>query len=168
MVSKEERQSFNEQWSDALRRVAASTANTNGRGYLLEASKIALNKNKALPTPTPDDTLVSSIPMAFLFQVMQTRLLPEKSIEALESVVFIIDNDTFIMTVRYGVAELAIGKALPNTPKPIATVRVDANTWRRLALGLMQPAEALANDKLKIEGDKSDFFRFSERFQQGL
>jgi alkyl sulfatase BDS1-like metallo-beta-lactamase superfamily hydrolase len=168
MIAKEDRQAFNDQWSDTLRRVAASIANTNGRGYLLEASKIALNKNKALPTPTPDDILVSSIPMAFLFQIMQTRLLPEKSIDALESVVFEIDKETFIMTVRYGVAELAIGKPLPGTPKPIATVRVDANTWRRLALGLMQPAEAISNDKLKIEGDKSDFFRFSERFQQGL
>ena len=168
MLSKEELPAFQEQWSDTLRMVAANTANTNGRAYLLEASKIALKKNKALPTPTPDDTLVSSIPISFLFQVMQTRLLPEKSIEAFESVVFIIGDETFIMTVRYGVAELAIGKPLPGTPKALATIRTDANTWRRLALGLMQPAEAITDDKLKLEGDKSQFFRFSERFQQGL
>jgi alkyl sulfatase BDS1-like metallo-beta-lactamase superfamily hydrolase len=167
-ISKEDKESFLIQWSDTLRRVAANTANTNGRAYLLEESKRALQKDKPLPTPTPDEALVTQIPVQLLFEVMQTRLKPELSIDVLESVVFIIGDETFIMTVRYGVAELAIGKPFPNTPKPITTVRADADTWRKVALGLMQPADAVLSDKLKIEGEKREFYRFSERFQQGI
>jgi alkyl sulfatase BDS1-like metallo-beta-lactamase superfamily hydrolase len=168
LVSKDQRDAFNQQYSDTLRRVAAEVANTNGRAYLLEAAKIAIKKNKELPTPSPDEVLVEAIPISFLFQVMQTRLLPEKSTDAFESVVFEIDKEKYIMTIRYGVAELAIGEPLPGTPKPIATIHADANTWRRIALGLLQPADALTSDKLKIDGDKSQFYRFSERFQQGI
>lgn len=101
---------------------------------------------------------------------METRLIPERSIDTHESVVFeFADTDErFVLTVRRGIAEVVAGEALPGTPAPIATIATTTGTWRRLAIGTASPLAAVAAGTLSIDGDRAAFYTFSERFRRGI
>lgn len=156
--------------ADALEALAATVGNTNGRGYLLESAHELRAGQPALPTPRPEAVFLDGIPMSVFFQTMATRLSPARSLEAFETVHFeFTDTDErFVVTVRRGVAEMVEGEPLPGTPEPIARVRTDTATWRRIALKMMAPAEAVADGALAVEGDAAAFFRFSKRFDRGI
>ena len=152
---------------EALSALAAGVTNTNGRAYLLESAYRIEHGPSEPPPPVPDDALVDAIPVPLLFTVMATRLIPERSLDAHESVRFEIDGAPYVITVRRGIAERVAGEPLAGTPPPLATVRSDAATWRRLALGSLAPAAALASGRLHIDGDALGFYRFMERFEKG-
>ena len=157
-------------WAHALEAVAATVGNTNGRGYLLESAFEARNGPVELPRPTPDDELLDAVPIRIFFDIMATRLIPEQSIDTHESVRFDFTDteESFVITVRYGVAEVVRGDPLPGTPEPVAEVRTTTATWRRLATDLQSPASALADGDIEVSGDFTAFYTFTRRFESGL
>lgn len=151
----------------ALGRIADGVGNSNGRAYLLEAAHRLAHGAQELPAPQPDEALIDAIPLPLLFQVMETRLRPELSLDVHESVRFELDQAVYFLTVRRGVAERAEGTPLPGTPAPLAVVRASGAVWRRLALQVLSPAQALRDGRLKISGDALGFVRFLSRFRGG-
>ena len=141
--------------------------NTNGRAYLLERAYELNNGEVPPPLSQLDDTLIAQVPLQVIFRIMCSRIIPEKSIDSHETVVFEMSDtkEKFFITVRYGVAELAINRALPDTPSPIATVYTDSMTWKKLALNKQQAATAVADGKLKIDG-KIAFLKFLKKFDR--
>jgi alkyl sulfatase BDS1-like metallo-beta-lactamase superfamily hydrolase len=156
-------------WVQTLRSLAAQTANTNGRGYLLQ-SALEVEGAAAVPPPRLDDELLKGIPLATFFNIMAVRLLPGETADVHEAVVFSFPEtgERFVMTIRRGVAELVEGAALPGTPEPIAEVVLDPLTWRRLALRMENPAGALLSGRMRIVGSQAGFLRFIGRFEREL
>jgi alkyl sulfatase BDS1-like metallo-beta-lactamase superfamily hydrolase len=154
----------------ALESVAATVGNSNGRGYLLESAYGRRHGVPALPTPRASAAVLDAVPMATVFHVMASRLLPELSAGVHESVRFDLtdSHETFFLTIRHGVLEVAKGDALPDTPAPLAVVTTTASAWRRVATDTLTPAAAVASGELRIAGDTAGFYTFSQRFRRGL
>ncbi len=153
----------------ALRRLAAGTANTNGRAYLLESAYEAEHGLAASAESHPDDEALAPIPLDLFFRTMATRLDAASTLDLHESVVwrFSDTGERFVVTVRRGIAEVVAGEPLPGTPSPVATLTTDSLTWKKLALKLENPAAALASGKLSVDGSWLDFLAFVRRFQAG-
>jgi alkyl sulfatase BDS1-like metallo-beta-lactamase superfamily hydrolase len=156
--------------ADALEVLATDVGNSNGRAYLLEEAHALRSGRTALPTPPPDPALLDALPVAHFFEVMATRLDPGLARDVHESVRFEFSDtgERFVLTIRYGIAELVVGDPLPGTPEPLAVVRTTTATWRRLAVGLEGPLPAVAAGRLVVDGDAIAFRTFSERFVRGL
>ena len=154
----------------ALESVAATVGNSNGRGYLLESAYGRRHGVPALPTPRASAAVLDAVPMATVFHVMASRLLPELSGGVHESVRFDLTDtrETFFLTIRHGVLEVAKGEALPDTPAPLAVVTTTASAWRRVATDTLTPAAAVASGELRLAGDTAGFYTFSQRFRRGL
>ncbi|MEM1418406.1 MAG: alkyl sulfatase dimerization domain-containing protein, partial [Myxococcota bacterium] len=158
-----------------LEALAAGIANTNGRGYLLESAHELRAGYERLPRPRPSAAVVDAIPLELLFEVMQSRLIPERA-DVHESVVFRFPDEPdaegrprqFVITVRRRVAEVVEGEPLPGTPDPVATLIADAATYRRIALKLIGPGEAIADGSVEVEGDALALATFFERFDRSL
>lgn len=154
----------------ALESLAASVGNSNGRGYLLESAYGRRHGVPPLPTPRASAEVLDAVPMATVFHVMASRLLPELSSGVHESVRFDLTDsrETFFLTIRNGVLEVAKGDPLPGTPAPLAVVTTTASAWRRVATDTLTPAAAVASGELRITGDAAGFYTFSQRFRRGL
>jgi alkyl sulfatase BDS1-like metallo-beta-lactamase superfamily hydrolase len=150
----------------ALDAQAEGTTNTNGRAYLAEYASELRGGQVPMAKAVLDDALIDRIPLDTIFSVMATRLMPGEAIDTHETVHFDFGEVAYVVTVRRGVAEVVEGEALPGTPEPIATVRTDPATWRRLALGLVGPVGALADGSLQVEGDSVGLVRFLGRFEK--
>ncbi|MDF1564133.1 MAG: alkyl sulfatase dimerization domain-containing protein [Deltaproteobacteria bacterium] len=74
-------------WRRALTDTAKTVANTNGRGYLLEEAWRLEHGVARMGQPTVPDALVDALPLAMVFEVLQTRLIPELA-DVEESVTF--------------------------------------------------------------------------------
>jgi alkyl sulfatase BDS1-like metallo-beta-lactamase superfamily hydrolase len=159
---------FNAELARALRGLAAEITNTNGRAYLLESAwEIDHGFERPKPIRT-DDAFLTGIPLKTFFTIMTTRLLPEKSLDALEAVEFHFkgSGEHFFVTIRHGIAEVSEDTPLPGTPAPLAVVDADPLTWRRLALNLDGPARAVASGRLKVSGSWLGFLQFMNRFSR--
>ena len=159
------------QIADSLEALGAATANSNGRGYLLQA---ALERRAGVVEPSPkpvlSDAFVASIPLPQIFATMGSRLRPDEALDRHDSVHFEFTDidDRFVVTIRRGVAEVIQGDPLPGTPEPLASVITDAQTWRRLAMGLDKGKDAIADGRLKVEGSRLGLLGFLGRFDKGL
>mgnify|MGYP002777713663 CR=1 FL=1 len=154
----------------ALEAIAAGTANTNGRGYLLETAHRLRHGEAPLTAPAIDPAVLDALPVAHFFAVMATRLDPELAAGVHESARFHFTDtgERFVVTVRHGIAEVVAGDPLPGTPEPIAAVTTTTGTWRRLATDLLSPLAAATSGDLQIAGDPLAFRRFTARFRRGL
>ncbi len=152
----------------ALRALAATTTNTNGRAYLLESAYETEHGLEDFAESHPDDEALAPIPLELFFRTMATRLDGAGSLDVHESAVwrFSDTGERFVVTVRRGIAEIAAGEPLPGTPAPVATLTTDSLTWKKLALELENPALALASGKLSVDGSWLDFLAFVRRFQR--
>lgn len=154
--------------AQALRAQAAGVANTNGRSYLVE-SAIELEKGmEPLPQPKLDDAFLKDLPLETIFDIMATRVFPSETMDRHECVRFDFTDEgkSVWLTIRRGVAEASWGTPLPGTPEPLATVKTDAMTWRKLALKMESPAGAVASGRLSVEGGWLDFVGFLGRFDR--
>ncbi len=156
--------------ADALEALAATVGNSNGRGYLLESAYVRRNGATAMPTPRASAAVLDAVPLATIFRVMASRLQPELAVGVHESVRFEFSDtrESFVLTVRHGVLEVAAGDALPGTPAPLAVVHTTAGAWRRIATDTLSPAAAVTGGELRIDGDAAGFYTFSQRFRRGL
>ncbi|MCK6551035.1 MBL fold metallo-hydrolase [Myxococcota bacterium] len=150
----------------ALEAHAAAQRNTNAKSYLLESAWELSHAPDPLPESKPDAVALAAIPLETFFTIMTSRLSADDSLDVHESVVFDFTDtgERFIVTVRRGVAELAVGAALPGTPDPVARVKVSSTTWKGLAIGTLSTPAALAKD-LDVE-DAIAFARFIQRFER--
>lgn len=153
-----------------IRAVAASVANTNGRGYLFEyALELESGPAKAL-APSLSDEFLREIPIALFFDAMPTRLrLAEAGAvdETLKLVLSDLERSVWVR-VRRGVVEVAWDAAFPGTPEPIATLTTDSLTWKRIALRLDTAAAAVTSGRLKIDGPLVRVSGFFARFDTGI
>lgn len=153
----------------ALQGLASEVTNTNGRGYLLESAHELLNGPTASTPPSPDPELLAAVPLSHVFEIMATRLVPERAVDVHESVAFkFTDGSEFRVTIRNQIAEITEGAALPGTPNPIAVVSTSPETWRALALQTIKPLEAVTSGDMQVEGERLAFIRFSNRFDRGF
>lgn len=154
----------------ALRAIAANVDNSNGRSYLLVSANELEGNGPDLTPVTPPDTLLRELPTRMFLEIMASRLLPAESLNTHESVRFEFSDsgELYFLTIRNGIAELVSGQALPGTPEPLATVKTDTLTWKRLAVKAENAPAALISGRLKIAGSKTGFLKFIDRFDRSL
>jgi alkyl sulfatase BDS1-like metallo-beta-lactamase superfamily hydrolase len=158
--------SLKEKLAQSYEKLAATLFNLNGRGYLLEA---AYEIRHGIEKPAPaklDETIVAHIPLETIFNIMTTRLIAGKAMDIHEAVYFVFPDEKkrFIVTIRYGIAEVIEGDPLPGTPEPVATLTADAPTYRKIAAKVMNPITALASGKIMIQGSWIRFLSWNSRF----
>jgi alkyl sulfatase BDS1-like metallo-beta-lactamase superfamily hydrolase len=151
----------------AYENLAATLYNLNGRGYLLEA---AYEIRHGIEKPAPaklDESLVANIPLEAIFAIMTTRLIAEKAMDVLETVHFVFPDEKkrFIVTVRKGIAEVVEGEPLPGTPEPVATLVVDAQTFRKMAAKVISPLKAYVSGKIMVQGSWIRYLAWNSRFE---
>lgn len=78
-LESEEGDELNRLRASALRSLASEVSNSNGRGYLLQSAWELEHTPEPRPQPTLSDELLASIPLALIFEVMQTRVIPERA-----------------------------------------------------------------------------------------
>jgi alkyl sulfatase BDS1-like metallo-beta-lactamase superfamily hydrolase len=164
------------QWKSAyienLRALASQIPNSNGRGYLLQRALELEGSTSSPPEPQLSDDMISSIPLTLLFDVLETRLIPERAGDLHESVTFRFgdgeDERAFTVTIRNRIAEVTEGEPLPRTPEPVATLTTDPQTWREVALGIRSPLSAVTSGDISLKGDRLRFQEFMNRFERGL
>ncbi len=152
----------------ALTALAEGVNNANGRAYLLERAWELTHTPERLPPPAPNDALIDALPVALIFEVLQTLLIPAAAEGVHEALAFRFTDtgERYTLTVRRGVLEVAAGEPLPGTPAPAATVEVSAALWKRIALGQASAAGAIASGALSAD-DLAAFGVFMARFDQG-
>lgn len=152
----------------AYRQIASGLYNLNGRAYLLQTIYEIENGVEPAKPGKLDPEMVASLPLEMIFSVMSLRLIPEKAMDVHESACFVFPDEDkkFVVTVRRGVAEVSIGEPLPGTPAPVATLTADSKVYRRMAVGELSPAVALARGEIKIDGGLLNFVKFMGRFEQ--
>jgi alkyl sulfatase BDS1-like metallo-beta-lactamase superfamily hydrolase len=136
--------------AQALRVVAQGIANTNGRAYLLESAR-GLEQGFDPPGEIRlDETFVDALPVEVVFDVMPSRLNAEAALEAHLRLALVLTDlgTTWHLTVRRGVLEVVAGEPLPDAP-PATTLTTTSGTWKRLTLGLIEPAVALREGLLE-------------------
>ncbi len=153
----------------AARGAAEDVTNTNGRGWLLQAALEREGRTRPAGTPVLDDETLDAIPVATLIHALPPRLIPETTAGIHETVHIVFEDlrRRYVLTVRHGVLEIVEGEPLPGTPAPVATVWVDAGTWRRVALHRTNPAAAIASGGLTVD-HLFAFKRFMDRFDKSL
>ena len=153
----------------SFEKMASSLYNLNGRGYLLE-SAYELKHGLVKPARVKfNEGLVAKIPIEAIFNILATRLIPEKAMDVHEAVHFVFpdENKRFIVTIRKGIAEVVEGEPLPGTPHPVAVLTVDGLSFRRMATKLTSPAAIFASGKIKMEGSWLAFLTWFGRFDRG-
>lgn len=154
----------------SLRALAAETTNTNGRGYLLRVAEEREGGGAEIDRPQLNEGMIDGVPLDLMFRQMTVRLRPESAIDVHEAVRFVFPDEgrEFLVVVRRGVAEVRVGRPLPGSPEPLATVTVDGSVWRRVGMGQRTAAGAVASGELAVEGDAVGFLGFMARFDRGL
>lgn len=170
LVSGKTQDKLNRKLAEGYQEIAEDVYNTNGRGYLLQSAIELVSSPQEMPSPQMTEEVATAIPLEKIFSIMATRLDAEKAMDMHRSVQFVFPDEDkkFVVTVRRGVAEIVEGEPLPGTPEPVAVFISDADTYRKLALGLLSPAKALGTGKIKIKGSKLKFVKFLSLFKTGV
>jgi alkyl sulfatase BDS1-like metallo-beta-lactamase superfamily hydrolase len=153
----------------ALEKLGEELYNTNGRAYLLESAHELREGWEPLPTPEINAGFLEMLPISTLFEGTTSRLMPEVSMDVHETILFEFTDldERIFLTVRNGVAEVALNASIPGTPEPSAIVQVDSMTWKRVALGMESPLAALTSGRMKVEKLMA-FKTFMGRFRKGV
>lgn len=170
LLDDESREAVERDYAEALRDIAEGVYNTNGRGYLL-TSAIELEQGPTPIDPPPiSDEFLREIPITLFFEAMPARLKLDQAGGVHETLAIELRDlgRSVWVTVRHGVVEVAWDQAFAGTPTPIATLRTDSMTWKRIALQLDTAGQAVLGGKLEIEGGLADVQRFFDRFDRGV
>ena len=131
--------------------IAAAEPNTNGRGWLLESALELTEDFGPTGQVQMNPRLVAELPMDVVFDVLPSRLDVEAAADVHMAVRLDLDGRAFVVTVRQGIAEVVEGDALPGTPAISATITTDELTWKEVALGLIDPTEAVLSGDIEID-----------------
>lgn len=158
---------LNDELAQSLESLAAEITNPNGHSYLVSVAHELRDAPELDKWPRPSDATVAQIPLETFFELVQLRLKTEEARDVHESMWINIPDEEklFILTVRYGVAEVVQGEPLPDTPPPVAGISVKGLTWRKLCLGLQTPTAAVLCNGLKIHGNVGTVRKFLGRFE---
>ena len=131
--------------------LASGVANTNGRGWLLESAAELVEDFGPTGSVIVNDRLVQDLPVEVVFDVLPSRLDVEAAGDQLLSVALDLDGRQFVVTVRSGIAEVIEGEPLPGGPAISATISTDEVTWKRIALGVLEPTDAVIDGDLSVD-----------------
>ena len=151
----------------ALQLLGEKVTNMNGRGYLLQVAKELAGQVPEHAVPNLKLELVAKLPLDLIFEVMISRLQPELSQDAYETVCMILSGTKYFLTVRKGVLEVQKDTLLPGNPEPMGTLVADEVVFKQIALKKIDPTEAVATGKAQIQGDPLKYFKFQKRFKAG-
>lgn len=170
LVAEDQRAELDVAWAEALRRVAETVSNTNGRGYLLEAALELEAGPRERIQPQLSDEFLREIPVELFVEAMPTRLKLEQAGEIDECLkLALTDLGTSVwISVRRGVVEVAWDQPFPGTPEPFAALTTDSLTWKRIALRLDTAGGAVTSGKLDIDGPLARVSEFFDRFDRGI
>ncbi|MCB9787687.1 MAG: MBL fold metallo-hydrolase [Deltaproteobacteria bacterium] len=152
-----------------FRALGLGIENANGRAALLQTAWL-LDHEPAEPAPvTLDPELVDALPVDVVFEVMPSRLIVETALGVHETLEIVMTDtgQSVFLTVRDGVAEVVTGAPLPGTPSPIAVLTTDTQTYKRLALQLLDPLQAVADGTVASD-DLLAVLDFLKHFEQGI
>ena len=151
----------------ALRVLAENEINPNARHYYLtHAGDLAGDFVVPDRIFTPDDAMLSSVPLSVYFDGLAVALDGEAAWDIHQKTVFdFTDLDQrYTLIVRRGVTELLPG-AVDDAD---IHVRVDSLRFRQLLAGLRSPAVALARDYEFVEGGRIALARFLRLFNPDI
>ena len=153
----------------AYEAIGLTTENTNGRGYLLQTAHGLVEGFPDPASASVDEAFVDALPVSAIFDVMPTTIVPSTAAEAHEMVTIrLTDLDLdYHVTIRRGIAEVVIGDPLPGTPDASAVITTTSGTWKRLALELVDPLDAVIAGDLEVS-DITAAIRFLGFFEGGL
>ena len=151
----------------ALQLLGEKVTNMNGRGYLLQVAKELAGQVPEHAVPNIKPALISKLPLDLIFEVMISRLIPELSQDAHETVCMILSGTTYYLTIRKGILEIQKDTLLPGNPEPMGTLIADEVVFKQISLKKLDPVDAVATGKVKIEGDALKYFKFQRRFKTG-
>ncbi|WP_081195021.1 alkyl sulfatase dimerization domain-containing protein [Halomonas sp. BC1] len=151
----------------ALRTLAENEINPNARHYYLtHAGELAGDFVVPDRIFTPDDAMLSSIPLSAYFDGLAVALDGEAAWDIHQQTVFDFTDldERYTLIVRRGVTELLPG-AVDDAD---IHVRVDSLRFRQLLAGLRNPAVALARDYEFVEGGRVGLARFLRLFNPDI
>jgi alkyl sulfatase BDS1-like metallo-beta-lactamase superfamily hydrolase len=162
---------WTETQAQALEATAAQVANTNGRAYLLESAHELRHGLETRTFRTLPQRLAREMPLEFILTLMAANLDPEANLDLHQSLVLDFaglpgQGQRFVITQRHGLAEVIAGQALPGTPEPVATLTMDADDFRDLALGRQGPLALHAAGKIKVQGSWLKALAFLSRMKR--
>lgn len=154
--------------AQACQETALTTANTNGRGYLLETAWELGGGKAETARPAPRAELTQRIPLDYIMQMLARRLDPAKAMEAHESLglVFPDEGRRYTLTVRRGLAQVHDGEPLPGDPAPLAVMTLAGADLRGLVTGQEGVAALVAKGRISLDGPLTDTLRFWMRFER--
>jgi alkyl sulfatase BDS1-like metallo-beta-lactamase superfamily hydrolase len=154
--------------AEACQAVALTTANTNGRAYLLETAWELSGGQPEAARHTPRPELVRRIPLEHILALLTRRLDRDKALAAHESLglVFPDEGRRFTLTVRRGLAQVSEGEPLPGDPAPLAVMTLAAADLRGLVTGQEGVAGLVAKGRISLDGPLTDTLRFWMRFER--
>jgi alkyl sulfatase BDS1-like metallo-beta-lactamase superfamily hydrolase len=94
---------------------------------------------------------VRDIPVEIVFDVLPSRLDVNAAADRVLAVAIDLEGRQFTITVRRGIAEVVEGGPLPGGPEISATIETNEQTWKRVALGLLEPTDAVIDGDLRID-----------------
>ena len=152
------------------RSLAEGIANTNGRAWLFQVAHEIDNGKPKFRQPKLDEDFMRAMPISLIFDVLPTRLIPEKTIDLHQSLAFEFTdtNEKITVTIRRGVAEVVYGERLPGTPDPVATLRTTTMLWKKLSSEQINTVQALTSGDFKVEGDALAIQTFFSNFRRGF
>jgi len=152
--------------AEAYRALAATVGNTNGRAWLLQAALQLERGAEPRGRIQLNDRLVEQLPVELVFDVLPARLDVAATAEVETAATISLGSRLFSLVIRRGIAEVREGEALPGSPPAAVSIETDELTWKRVALGLTNPAAAVAAGDLKVD-DLSAAVRVLGYFRAG-
>ncbi|MCB2189654.1 MAG: MBL fold metallo-hydrolase [Deltaproteobacteria bacterium] len=154
--------------AEACQAVAYTTANTNGRAYLLEMAWEYAGGAPENTRTKPRAELIAHIPLDYILQMLTRQLNPAKAAGVHESMglEFPDEHQHYTLTVRYGLAQVTPGGPLPGDPPPLAILTLNAADLRGLVTGEEGLAGLVAGGHIGLQGSLTDTLRFWFRFER--
>lgn len=148
-------QQVRQELAASLQEVAAQTVDSSARSYLASLADELREPPPALEAwPCPSDETIRQLPLDAFFDRMALQLKVEETLDRHEVIwVNITDEETlYVISIRHGLLEVREGGPLPGTPDPSAIVSSDGLTWRKMCMGVANPAVEIVRKRVTIQG----------------
>ncbi|MBX3413975.1 MAG: MBL fold metallo-hydrolase [Pirellulales bacterium] len=151
----------------SLEGLAEKTQATDAKTYLASmATELRSGGWQNQPWPCPSDETLRQVPLEAFFRAMALSLKSDETADIHETYYVLISDEqrNFVLTLRYGVLEVAEGAPLPGTPRAQASITTDGLTWRKMCLGVANPTVEIMSGRAQVKGNLQMVRRFARYF----